>query len=456
MDFKKLNDDLDNFDIESLELSTDNLTEIELREMKYKKKLIARVKGSKRKLIVAASALIITAGMCTPAIANNIPILNEIYAELGIFDGYEDYREYIGQTKRVGIYEISIEDMMVFEDVMQIAIKVVSDEKLDNTNFRIQTFSGGSVGTTNLKRIDDYTMITTLASYSTDGHIDGKQAFNIEVSEVKNNDEMTVRSLHTFEVKADFNNKKGEMVEFDINETIKDNGSQLLRLTANNASVRLEISNGDTTERYRLRDELFELHDKIYDNEGNLREGVSNKQLKKYEELNIATSKEESYDLALKVDDKIYNTNFGFGDEEKMSHIFEQINIDDIKNANSVEVLYEHSGYVDYDTEQDKIGKITYDKKIITKSGIVIEADLEVIGENKIRINYDSDVIDEIDLAKHYLWYEGEKSKLGVGYSNNGQKYVEFEDVDLNREANIHFRPYSVEINPTKMIIKVK
>ncbi|MGL5066990.1 MAG: hypothetical protein ACRC6T_04065 [Sarcina sp.] len=97
MDMKKLNEEIDKFDLDNIDIADIEMTELELKRIKNNAKKKCRVSKSKKASVAAAIAgTIIIGGTLTPVIAENVPFVRDIFYELGLFD--KEIDEYIGAT----------------------------------------------------------------------------------------------------------------------------------------------------------------------------------------------------------------------------------------------------------------------------------------------------------------------------------------------------------------------
>ena len=448
MDIKKITDDLDNFNIDDLEISKDDLTEIELKGIKKKVKFGAKIKRNKRKMIAVASAVLITGTMCTPAVAKNIPILNQIYEELGFFKGYEDKTTHIGITEKYNGYEITVEDMLASDEIVKVSIKIKSNKKIENTEFRVELGNIGVIGATSnskVNRIDDYTVLITTNYSSTEGGYNKDDLFIIEVSEVKNNDINTLNYLKKFEVKADLKDIKEKKLEIKIDKQLSED-KKVVKLNAGEFKVTIDIE--EVFDKYEKEsNKVRELSEIIYDEEGNIKSGTEKELINEYNEKKYILENGTDQRVLLKIDDKVYMNSGATGNEKDNITVydFNTIGVDDIKNAKSVEILYTDTTLYKNGIEDKFIketeGNITYDKKIITINGEEVKGDLEIIGD-KVRLSYNNnnDIMSEINLANTILYESndiGGSFNEGTVYTNSERSYIEFDNVNLENEINI-------------------
>lgn len=234
MDPKDILDKIDEINIDEIEITNINLGE--MGKERIRKKLKNTIKDRKNKkfkksVIAATLALgILTAGVISkPVIAANIPIIGDIYRELGFFKGFEDYTNYIGETKEVDGYKFTIDNIVGTPTDLLVGVKVESPVPLkrlvqednfrvdiDMSKFGVHSWSSG----TDVTYLDDYTAILTAEINTTDKKLREIGELNLVATKVQEND--TYISAD-FNVKVDFSSSFRDIEKLRINERVDKN-----------------------------------------------------------------------------------------------------------------------------------------------------------------------------------------------------------------------------------------
>lgn len=169
MDMRKINEEIENFDLDSIDIANIEITELELQRIKKNANRNCKV-SKKRKVNVAAAVVgtVIVGGAFTPVIAKNIPEVREVFYELGIFkEDFRDYTEYIGEKKTTEYGEATLENLVVTDNAVLVSMMYKSNMPInyDSTTLRVNLdgtdgYTGGG-GDCKTKKIDDYTMVIT-------------------------------------------------------------------------------------------------------------------------------------------------------------------------------------------------------------------------------------------------------------------------------------------------------
>lgn len=132
MDMKKFNEEIDNFDLDSIDIANVEMSELELKRIKNKAKKQCRVAKTKKAGAAAAIAgIVVVGGIVTPAIAENVPFVKDIFYELGIFDKeIEEYIETVGQTKTTEYGETTLDNLVVTDNRVLVGMTYKSKEAL--------------------------------------------------------------------------------------------------------------------------------------------------------------------------------------------------------------------------------------------------------------------------------------------------------------------------------------
>ena len=233
MNPKEILDTLDYLNINEIEMAN-----VELGEMgkeRIRKKIKNTIKNSRNKKIkktaiaVTLAFGILTIGVISkPVIAANIPIIGDIYKELGFFKGFEEYTNYIGETKEVDGYKFTIDNIVGTPTDLLIGVKVESPvplkEKVKEDNFRIDVdMSNFGINSwssmTDINYLDEYTAVLTAEISTTENKF--KELGEINLSATKVLDDETYISCN-FDVKVDFNSSFRNIEKLNVNEIINE------------------------------------------------------------------------------------------------------------------------------------------------------------------------------------------------------------------------------------------
>ena len=320
MDMKKFNEEVDRFDLENIDMADIKMTELELKRIKKNAQEKCRVsKGSKIGVAAAVAGTIVIGGSFTPVIAENVPVVRDIFYELGLFeDDYKEHIEYIGETRTSELGEVTLDNLIVTDNAVLIGIIFKSNEPIDYdvNNLRIDMsgtdgiFGGG--GETISKKIDEHTVAITSEIQLIGGSlIDNKNMFIdpqlvVQVSE----NQVEYKSLGKFEIKSEFKAsiENREVYELDIDRV-------------NSETKQKEIIT--TLESNVLGTSLY-IKDK---GKGGWSTPVSG-----------------GYAITLKIDGKDYyptgaSSAHPTGKRRTNRYIYKQLKVDDIRNAKTIEIM---------------------------------------------------------------------------------------------------------------------
>ena len=256
MDPKEILDNLDNENIHDIELSKENISELEVE--KLKKNVKSRIKkgnGIRKTAITGGVAIVLIGIISTPTIAANIPIINDLYKEIGLFSGYEEYTNYIGESKESNGYKVTIENIVAIQDKLQAVVKIESSKaftrnpKDDNFIINVnmdnrQKGSSSSSGTSNYY-IDDHTIILNYEE-SLEGDKYPKQGeLTIDVQKRLEGSEGNELDI-SFNVKIDFSSAFKEKYDININKPINE-GLELKKMVSNAMGSELNFSGDDSS-----------------------------------------------------------------------------------------------------------------------------------------------------------------------------------------------------------------
>ena len=320
MDMKKFNEEVDRFDLENIDMADIKMTELELKRIKKNAQEKCRVsKGSKIGMAAAVAGTIVIGGSFTPVIAENVPVVRDIFYELGLFkEEYKEHIEYIGETRTSELGEVTLDNLIVTDNAVLIGIIFKSNEPIDYdvNNLRINMFeTDGLFGLSDeriLKKIDEYTVAITIEAQLAGGSlIDNKKMviepiLDIPISENQSKE----KSLGKFEIKSEFKAsiENREVYELDIDRV-------------NSETKQKEIIT--TLESNVLGTSLY---------------------TKDKGKGGWSTPESEGYAITLKVDGKDYyptgaSSAHPTGKRRTNRYIYKQLKVDDIRNAKTIEIM---------------------------------------------------------------------------------------------------------------------
>lgn len=125
---------MDKFDKNKIELSKDNLSDLEVKKIQIniQKKVKKNNKIGLIKVAIFAGISTTIVGMVTPAIAKNMPVIDSIYSEV-IKDRDINYMQELGEQKKFDGGYIIVDNFIFTRNRIDILAKVVFDEKLLET-----------------------------------------------------------------------------------------------------------------------------------------------------------------------------------------------------------------------------------------------------------------------------------------------------------------------------------
>lgn len=422
MNPKEILDTLDYLNINEIEMAN-----VELGEMgkeRIRKKIKNTIKNSRNKKIkktaiaVTLAFGILTIGVISkPVIAANIPIIGDIYKELGFFKGFEEYTNYIGETKEVDGYKFTIDNIVGTPTDLLIGVKVESPvplkEKVQEDNFRIDVdMSNFGINSwssmTDINYLDEYTAVLTAEIITTENKF--KELGEINLSATKVLDDDTYISCN-FDVKVDFNSSFRNIEKLNVNEII-------------NEKIKIKFIEGNIMES------------KIW--------------------FNDLGAFEENAVFYLMVDGKAYMWWDGNGVEYTSFTIprmvsvlnFPNVKYEDIKNAKDIKIIY---GEIGEGYRENLDIKLTEREGIKYPGEINYEEDLkggfyDVKRENGMIKFYFKSNYNPLTLFRDIKLREvtGEEkygqSILGGFYENpekEGEYVLEFEDIDTNNSLEL-------------------
>ncbi|MGL4656546.1 MAG: DUF4179 domain-containing protein [Sarcina sp.] len=328
MDMKKFNEEIDKFDLDSIDIADVEISELELKRIKNKAKRQCRISKTKKVGVVAAIAgIVVVGGIVTPAIAENVPFVKDIFYELGFFDKeIEEYIETVGQTRTNEYGETTLDNLVVTDNRVLVGMtyksKEVIPENFDLERLRVTLPDTDGIfgvgGGVEQKKIDDYTVVITGdMKLIGGGLLKNKQMFvelELEGEYPEHREPNTVYyaqppvSLGKFEVGAEFKDaiEEREIIELDIDKGEK--GSELYENI-----VSLESNILGTT--------IYSKGDRSFDDGTQGEFGVSLiVDGIKYEVTGKSASQPENK-------------------KRQDQYVFETVKVNDIRNAKSIEII---------------------------------------------------------------------------------------------------------------------
>lgn len=234
MNSKDILDKIGEINIDEIEIAKVDLGEVGKERIRKKLKNTIkdrRNKKFKKSAIAATLALgILTVGVISkPVIAANIPIIGDIYRELGFFKGFEDYTNYIGETKEVEGYKFTIDNIVGTPTDLLVGVKVESPIPLkglvQEDNFRVDIdmskFGVNSLSSrTDVTYLDEYTAILTAEINTTDKKLGEIGELNLVATKVLENDNYISCD---FNIKVDFSSSFRDIEKVRVNERVDKN-----------------------------------------------------------------------------------------------------------------------------------------------------------------------------------------------------------------------------------------
>ncbi|MEG1483037.1 DUF4179 domain-containing protein [Clostridium sp.] len=342
MNPKDILDNLDNENIEKIEMSKENLSEIEIYSIKKNIKKKLKKRNNKKKLVASAVAIALVGIISTPAIADNIPVINNIYKQFGFFQGYEKYTNYIGQSQERNGIKVTIENIIAVPNQLEAVVKIESREPLKlnpkednfmfNVNMDMNTIKSGTSTSSggDSYYIDNNTMILNYKETLSGSTYPKKGDLSLQIKKLSEDFKITELEM-TFDIKVDFTTAFKDKYNLDIKQYVNDS-VKLNKLKSNAMGSELEFTGEDA------------------------------------ESLNDVWGPK----YCIEVDGKIYTKKFGSNMD------FPQLTADVMRNANSInfiisdikEPLKWGDDLDDIQIEMVQEGNIKYPKIITSQNGV--------------------------------------------------------------------------------------
>jgi hypothetical protein len=114
-----------------------NLNDIDKKRVEKAVKRKALKINNLRRVTIACSfmAILLVSALfiSKPVFADGDKLIEKIYKALGFYDEYKEYSEYIGETKELDGYKITIENIVATEKKYAVVGKIISEEPFDTT-----------------------------------------------------------------------------------------------------------------------------------------------------------------------------------------------------------------------------------------------------------------------------------------------------------------------------------
>ncbi|MGL5352870.1 MAG: DUF4179 domain-containing protein [Clostridium sp.] len=435
----KINDDLFDKKVkEELNLKhsvvPDNINDI-FDETTNKLLCSRRVKSKRITRIAVACivVIVITGGIfSTPAIAEKIPFVGEIYKKLGLFKDMEEYTNSIGETKEVNGYNFTIDNIIGTADSILVSVKVVSPvpfkkaAKLDNLSISVDLSDMQELGiksfgsSTRAFYIDDYTAIIIGEIKNDEGKFKSIGDLNLTVAK---SDEVS----STFNVKYNFKSSFDKVERIKINKKI------------NNTTIDNLISSVIKTD-LAFRGDFNEC---------------------------VGRGSDKCY---IEIDGKINRSVGGSGTDNGYKIHFPTIKYDDVKNAESINVICVESSDDINDVELFRNVEwvsesgVKYPKTITSKSGLKGSFYKVDKVDGVLKLYFESEY-NPINLLSQLILSQninGEKygdNIFGTAYQNGDKEnsYIfEFKDIDFEKNIEIFFGGANTTLDKIKEVNKIK
>ena len=377
---------MDNFknDVEknNVELSNDNLTEFEIASIKknMRKKVSRGNKKSFRKIAVATAGIALIGGGFTPAIAENIPFIKEIYSRSRMVMEYKDYTQYVGEVKEFDGGTATLDNLIITRDKVMVLVEIKTDEKIPEgygEKFYLMShfdkeWDTSLYGTaSNGYRVDDNTFMLETELYWEGHKLEESEDISFVVAYGDN------KRVTKFDLKANIGNALDDVYDLAVNKKINDD---------------ITLAGIDST---ILATKLRFAHSDSYYTEG---------------------TSIEFYETILKVDDKYYFAesfgSSGIAYSNEVTTEYRRVNKEILENAKSIEAIIVENTDINIKDENGVSGKelkieyaeqdgIKYPKFVETPNGSRVKYSNMKITDNKISVDVESDNIDPILFVKN-------------------------------------------------------
>lgn len=236
-----------NIDERDFENINENLSEID--KERIKKRLKVQILKSQKynriiKSIVASIAFLNVVGITsTPVIASRIPFIETIYKNLGFYDKYLDYTQYIGESVEENGIKLTVDNIVGTKHKIIVSIKIESEEKLSD-EFRqglfITSSMGGSSWNSSLLKNsnpNENTIISVMEHSNYEGYL---RRGDLEIN---------IRSGNFIDSKlrfpVDFSKSFDNTIERKLNKTVESLDGKVTNIESNIIGTTITIKNNE-------------------------------------------------------------------------------------------------------------------------------------------------------------------------------------------------------------------
>lgn len=209
-----------------------NLNDIDKKRVKHtvKRKVLRR--NNLRRVTIACSFIVIllvsALFISKPVFADGDKLIEKIYKALGFYDKYKEYSEYIGETKELDGYKVTIENIVATEKKYAVVGKIISKEPFDTTqepnniHFSVTLLGADNdSGSGSFRYIDEHTVIF-LEEHGTNSKYPerGDLVVNVDINKSRNETEKNYLNIN-LKFSLDFSKEFHNSKTIDISSNIK-------------------------------------------------------------------------------------------------------------------------------------------------------------------------------------------------------------------------------------------
>lgn len=209
-----------------------NLNDIDKKRVKkaVKRKVLRR--NNLRRVTVACSLMVIllvsALFISKPVFADGDKLIEKIYKALGFYDEYKEYSEYVGETKELDGYKVTIENIITTEKKYAVVGKIISEEPFDTTQ-KLNDISisvsllgvDNDSGSGTFRYIDEHTVMF-LEEYGTSSKYPKRGDLVVNVWTHSSTNEVEKDNLNIqFKFKVDLSKRFHKSKSIDISRNIK-------------------------------------------------------------------------------------------------------------------------------------------------------------------------------------------------------------------------------------------
>lgn len=439
MNIKKISEEMDNINIDDIKLAKESISPIEVeRTNNYIREITGKRKNRKKLISVASIAIILVLGVSPISpLAKEIPIINNLYKELGIFSGYEEYTNFIGMYKEENGYKLTVDNIVATKDKLIIAMNLYSkidlkmiqkvDNIMANVSMNVDGVNGSSGGT------DIYYKDKNNAVIVYTERIDGeyKSQGNLKLNVSKMSEDFMKEEFNIeFDMPIDFTKSFKETKSYKINKDVTENCKV--------AKIQTTIMGTDID--------------------------FSSQEIKDNIESKIFNNYEVAPKLYLEVDGILH-----FYDTTNL-YEFNTVTSEVYKDAEEVNLIVVSNCDEGLDGKDDsnsiklkmiKKGNINYPDKIKSKAGKIGEITKINIDGNKVSFLFESDFESLGILNSARLVGKNENGSssnvyLGTGHKVEEGYVLEYLNVDTSKELKLTFLAWEEQLDNYLDVKKVK